>query len=173
MKTRNCHTLAGISCLLLMLSTLAEAKIYQYTDKTGNVVLTNAPPAEPQTTGKQMQEEGINYSAPRKEQEQLLPHGGNVPTRPGLAPDKRALAKGASTHGLDAIFVTAQRGINTILYFIVLIGILSIGARLLVRYLMRDSDRSRTSKMAIENLAAVMVAGVLGMIMLSVLGKVQ
>jgi hypothetical protein len=37
--------------------------------------------------------------------------------------------------------------------------------------MLRDSDRSRKSKRAIEDLAAVMVVGVLGMIMLSVLGK--
>ena len=159
MKTRNCRTLAGIICLLLMLSTLAEAKIYQYTDKSGNVVLTNSPPAEPQAKEKQMREQ--------------VPHGGNVPTAPGLAPDKRASATRASTHVLDAIFVPLQRGVNTLLYFITLIGILSIGTRLLVRYMMRDSDRSRTSKRAIENLAAAMVAGVLGMIMLSVLGTAQ
>jgi hypothetical protein len=159
MKTKNCHTMAGIICLLLMLSTLAEAKIYQYTDKSNNVVLTNSPPAEPQAEEKQMREQ--------------VPHGGNVPTAPRLAPDKRALAKGALTHSPAELFVPLQRGVNTLLYFITLIGILSIGARLLVRYMMRDSDRSRTSKRAIENLAAAMVAGVLGMIMLSVLGKAQ
>ena len=48
-----------------------------------------------------------------------------------------------------------------------------IAARLIVRYMMKDSNMSKTSKRAIEDLAAVMVAGILGMIMLSVLGKMK
>jgi hypothetical protein len=49
----------------------------------------------------------------------------------------------------------------------------SIGARLGVRYIMRNSDRSKESRRATENLAAVVVTGILGMIMIWVLGKAR
>jgi hypothetical protein len=74
---------------------------------------------------------------------------------------------------MKEIFAAAQGGLNTIIFFLVLIGISSIGARLVVRYMMRNSGRSRESKRAMENLAAVVVTGIIGMIMISVLGKIK
>jgi hypothetical protein len=74
---------------------------------------------------------------------------------------------------MHEMFAMAQHGLNTILLFVVLILTLSIASRLIVRYMMKDSNRSRTTKRAIEDLAAVLVAGVLGMIMLLVVGKIM
>jgi hypothetical protein len=74
---------------------------------------------------------------------------------------------------MHQMFAVAQRGINTILFFVVLIGILSIATRVIVNYMMKDSNRSKAFKRAIADLVAVLVAGVLGMIMLLVLGKMK
>ena len=44
------------------------------------------------------------------------------------------------------LFATAQRGKHAIIFIIVLIVVLSIGMRLIVRYMMKDYHRSRKSK---------------------------
>jgi flagellar basal body-associated protein FliL len=46
------------------------------------------------------------------------------------------------------LFATAQRGKHTIIFIMVLIGIVSIAVRLLVRYIMKASAKSRKSKKA-------------------------
>jgi len=60
-----------------------------------------------------------------------------------------------------------------IIFFIVLIGAFAIAARLIVRSRLKDSDRSKRSKRALEDLAAVVVAGVFGMVMLKVLENMK
>jgi len=77
-----------ILCLFLALTTVAEAQIYQYTDKNGNVVFTDAPPAKSNAKETRMKEEGVYWSAPRKEQEQTT-RGINTATSPGSMPERK------------------------------------------------------------------------------------
>ena len=86
MKKRHCHNIAAVVCLILLLTTHAEAQIYQYTDKNGNVVFTDAPPAESNAKEARMKEEGVYFSAPRREQ---AARGSGISTSPGSMPDKK------------------------------------------------------------------------------------
>ena len=69
------------------------------------------------------------------------------------------------------IFSKAQEGINTILTFLVLGGILSLGAMLTTRHRLKDSDLSEDAKRYAERAAAIAVFSVIGVIMLIVLNK--
>jgi cytochrome bd-type quinol oxidase subunit 1 len=74
---------------------------------------------------------------------------------------------------MHEMFAKAQHGVTAILFFVFLILTLSIVSRLAVRHLMKNSDRPIRFKRAIEDLAAVLVIGVLGMIMLLLVGKIK
>lgn len=69
--------------------------------------------------------------------------------------------------------VFAHRGLTAILIMVVLILTLSIAARLIVRNILRDSRRSRAFKKGMGDLAALLVAGIIGMIALVVIGKMH
>jgi hypothetical protein len=70
-----------------------------------------------------------------------------------------------------ALFEKAQRGLNTILIFIFIIFVCSIAIRLIVRSMLMKSSMSKPTKRALEDLAAVIVAGLLGIVMLLVVGR--
>ncbi len=74
---------------------------------------------------------------------------------------------------MHAIFEKANQGLHVIIFFLVLIGVLSISARLIVRYKLKNSSRSRREKRVFEDLAAVAVAGLLGIVMLQTLGNMK
>jgi len=74
---------------------------------------------------------------------------------------------------MHAIFEKANQGLNIIIFYLVLIGVLSISARLIVRYKLKNSNKSRREKRVFEDLAALVVAGLLGIIMLQTLGHMK
>lgn len=71
------------------------------------------------------------------------------------------------------MFAVAQHGMYAILIMVVVILTLSIAARLIVRNILKDSRRSRAFKKGMEDLAALLVAGIIGMIALVVIGKMR
>ena len=74
---------------------------------------------------------------------------------------------------MNAFFGNDQHGINVIFFFAVLTGVSLISTQMLVRYVLRDSARSEKSKRSMETLAAALVTGVLGIIMLVLLAKMK
>lgn len=71
------------------------------------------------------------------------------------------------------LFDKAQRGMNVILIFMVFIFTCAIAVRMIVRAKLVNSNKSRASKQALENLASVIVVGVSGIAMLLVLGRMK
>ncbi len=74
---------------------------------------------------------------------------------------------------MHEIIAKVQTGLNTIIFFMVLAGILSIGAFLFERHRLRDSDLSEEAKRYSEKLAAVAVFGFVGVIMIFTLWKMN
>jgi len=74
---------------------------------------------------------------------------------------------------MHAIFTKAHQGLNTIIIFLILMGVLSIAARLIVRRMLVNSEKTSQAKKAFEKLTMVLVIGILGMIMISVLGQMK
>jgi Na+-driven multidrug efflux pump len=72
-----------------------------------------------------------------------------------------------------SLFDKAQHGMNFILISLVLIFACAIAAQLIVRSRLANSNRSKASKRALENLASVVVIGLLGIVMLIVLGHMK
>ena len=56
----------SVLALAFSLDTLATAQIYQYTDKNGNVVFTDRPPAESKAGEVKLNDDRVFRSAPRR-----------------------------------------------------------------------------------------------------------
>lgn len=78
-----------LSCMIaafLAFSSAASGQMYQYTDKDGNVVFSDKPPAGSDAKEKQFKD-SVYYSAPRREAD--LHRRGSDPLPPGPAGQKR------------------------------------------------------------------------------------
>lgn len=77
-----------VTIFVVAFSTLAYGQLYQYTDKNGNVVFSDAPPAGTNAQEKHVKEDGIYWSAPRKEQEQGI-RDVSAAAQPEAMPEKK------------------------------------------------------------------------------------
>jgi glutaredoxin len=66
---RSLSLFLGVLCISAALGGPAGAQFYQYQDKNGNVVFTDAPPAGPDAKETPVRDNRIFYSAPRNETE--------------------------------------------------------------------------------------------------------
>jgi glutaredoxin len=66
---RNCSIFFVLLCIVIALAASAQAQLYQYTDKNGNIVFTDRPPSGSDAKKKQMNDD-VYWSAPQREQEQ-------------------------------------------------------------------------------------------------------
>lgn len=79
----------GLSCVIAAVLAFpfpAPGQMYQYTDKDGNTVFSDRPPAGSGVKEKQLRD-NVYYSAPRREAD--LPRRGNDPLPPGPAGQER------------------------------------------------------------------------------------
>lgn len=74
---------------------------------------------------------------------------------------------------MQEIFAKATHGLKIIMIFIVLIAVLSILARLIVRNKLKNTNKSKQTKKVFEDLTALLVTGILGIIMILVLANLK
>jgi glutaredoxin len=87
----------ALLCIFTALAASAQAQMYQYTDKNGNLVFTNSLPSGSDAKEKQLKDDGVYWSAPQKEQEHASRRNNSIQSQESTVYEKRAPDYGSVT----------------------------------------------------------------------------
>jgi len=84
-------------CIIMALAASAQAQLYQYTDKNGNLIFTDRPPSGSDAKKKLMKDDDVYWSAPQREQEQTTRENSSTQSQERAIDKKHAPDYGSVT----------------------------------------------------------------------------